>query len=512
MRADFAIAGMLAIVSTASIVAAAPGVAISAKDYRAAGNGVTDDTKAIQNAIDAVAAAGGGVVDFPAGTYLLNSNYPSSHPWFFYNLRIGSKITLRGNGGAKLLQGPGGRHSLVAGATEVRNTVLAFGPDYAAIRFQQAGANGGFHRLQATKANESSIALANPSDSAHFVAGDLVAIYAAKTGDVIPTETSQIKSVDASTGTLTLKGPLTRSFKTPSIANVTKLATTDVGVQDLIVQGAEPLAVTETYGFKAQHSQFVVDTTAGDHNVFGVNLNTLNDFQFIDDKFICVGPGFAKFELAQRNSRNGLFDGNTFEGSNIVFGEYAAHITLTNNTFRIHADPSVVAGIAIGGLDVDFRHNDMHCGNVTGGSGWGVVLADFVGPADYASYVGQIRIADNTFTCRADGNACVGVFATDTSVTGNSITATGSARGIHVEGPLLQSCRIQSNKLTMDSGDGMLVVTPASGGGHSVIADNTITGAGEHGIFLNAHGAPNAGGITVSANKITGFKTPVSIR
>lgn len=41
--------------------------------YGAAGDGTTDDTTAIQDAIDAVCAAGGGVVYFPAGAYLISA-------------------------------------------------------------------------------------------------------------------------------------------------------------------------------------------------------------------------------------------------------------------------------------------------------------------------------------------------------------------------------------------------------------------------------------------------------
>lgn len=44
--------------------------------YGALGDGVTDDCASIQAAIDAAEAAGGGVVFFPAGIYLLDSSHP----------------------------------------------------------------------------------------------------------------------------------------------------------------------------------------------------------------------------------------------------------------------------------------------------------------------------------------------------------------------------------------------------------------------------------------------------
>jgi hypothetical protein len=50
------------------------------------------------------------------------------------------------------------------------------------------------------------------------------------------------------TGVLGLKYPPARSFPTPSIANVASLVTSNIGVQDLVVEGAEPLAVTEAFG------------------------------------------------------------------------------------------------------------------------------------------------------------------------------------------------------------------------------------------------------------------------
>jgi len=46
--------------------------------YNATGDGITDDTAAIQSAINAVGAAGGGVVFFPKGVYLCNGAFDAT--------------------------------------------------------------------------------------------------------------------------------------------------------------------------------------------------------------------------------------------------------------------------------------------------------------------------------------------------------------------------------------------------------------------------------------------------
>jgi hypothetical protein len=62
---------------------------VSVKDFGAVGNGVADDTAAIQAAINAVKSFGGGTVYFPTGDYLITQTLIINSPY----------ITLRGEGG-----------------------------------------------------------------------------------------------------------------------------------------------------------------------------------------------------------------------------------------------------------------------------------------------------------------------------------------------------------------------------------------------------------------------------
>ena len=68
---------------------------VSVKDYAATGDGKTDDRLAIQTAIDAVNKAGGGVVNFPEGVYLVTA--PNKAAWT-PQIRLCSNLKLRGQG------------------------------------------------------------------------------------------------------------------------------------------------------------------------------------------------------------------------------------------------------------------------------------------------------------------------------------------------------------------------------------------------------------------------------
>lgn len=71
--------------------------------YGAVGNGVANDRVAIQAAVNAAIAAGGGTVYFPTGTYIISGGY--------ITVATASKVRLIGDGRASILKKPNGHNS-----------------------------------------------------------------------------------------------------------------------------------------------------------------------------------------------------------------------------------------------------------------------------------------------------------------------------------------------------------------------------------------------------------------
>lgn len=110
------------------------------KDYNAKGDGSTDDTLAIQSALNAAYTAGGGAVFLPPGTYSIDPNP---------GLQVKTGVTLEGAGAHSLLK-------LKAGSTHTDNLVKSEGwtnvimRDFAidGNRTAQAGAPGSYTYTQ----------------------------------------------------------------------------------------------------------------------------------------------------------------------------------------------------------------------------------------------------------------------------------------------------------------------------------------------------------------------------
>jgi hypothetical protein len=449
-------------------------------------------------------------VKIPKGNYLLNSYHPSTHPWMFYNLRVPSNVFLEAEPGAIFLQGDAGRAPLQKNAAYVENDVLVFGTiNYKHVTFQDMAYNRGFYSLEPTTAGASSVSLVRAKEAVHFSPGDYVAIYASTQGDVLPSEMTELASVDASKGVLLLTNPLARAFAHPSIANVTPLATTHVGMRNLTVEGTVPLVLTEVFDFTASHCVFIYDGAVGGGNsVTPMVANTVRNFRMEYSDFVPRGSVYAELELPQRNSQDIFFDHDLFRVKSAVMGEYGAHWKVTYNHFVLVPDPSITVGMALGGLDLEATGNEIRGVITAKGNGSGALIADMNGPLEYAEYLGGFRFRDNTVTCRADGNNCVTLRTQDPEVSGNYIKVTGSTVGIKVEGHN-QAALIKNNRISVGSSWNIILnsaITEAS-----VITGNYLSGSGTYAIYVASPTSPQGGGLRIFDNFVNGPKNEVFI-
>ena len=470
--------------------------------------GKADSRAALQRAIDTVAGRGGGTVYLPKGTYLLDTYRPSTHPWKFYNLRVPSNVTVEAEPGTILLQGPGGRAPLPAKADRVENNVIAVGTaNYQAVTFQDPARNGGFRPANPTAAGNSTLTLSNPADASGFSAGDLIVVYAATSGDAIESEPTEVRSVDRASGVLLLAHPLARSFGHAFVAKVTTLATTHVSLRNLTIQGAIPLAATEVFDLSLYGCRLLYDNAAGGSNlVTGMTVNTIRGFHMENGSIEPAEGSFAGLELPQRNSQDVLIENVAFKVASAGFGEYGAHWKLIHNQFWIQPARTTTAGIAIGGLDVDFEQNTIHGENLTAGGGSGALLTDATGPPDYLEYIGHAVYRGNTIECRADGNNCLRLTTRDPIVDHNQIAASGNAIAIKVEGAAA-NFELTNNTISCGAVPGLVLSVRDWSSG--VVKGNLIKGTGPYAILLGM-GSPAAAGKRLAAeNVVSGFAAAV---
>ncbi|MBV8846267.1 MAG: hypothetical protein JO307_25960 [Bryobacterales bacterium] len=466
--------------------------------------GQNDSAAPLQQAINQLAAQGGGTLLVPRGNYAMNTYRRSTHPCKFTNILVPSNVTLQGEPGARLRQNASGRGPVGACGT-VENSVLAVAnaTTFQTISFQR----GAFYGAHPVTANDTSVSATNPSDAKHFVVGDSIGIYGEKTGDVLPSEFTTVTRVDAAKGVIGFAVHLARAFPTAYITKVTDYAVRNVTLTNLTLEGAVPFEAQEGFNITLENCALRYDTTAGGGNlVTGFVINTVRNFRMSGGSVEPVSGGaFVGTELPQRNSADVTFEGVTFTGETFGTGEFGIHWKFSRCTFWLTSATAPQA-FALQGWDMAATGNIFHA---TGYSASGATcVSDFAGGiGSHRALFGAVRFTDNFIYCdtRGSGNPAVKSALPGTQWIGNHIEGNPGTVGAALNG---DGFMFSGNYVNVSHVSWAILAETYSGTDSGVIMNNVVNGGGSvsNGIDLPG-GGPRAGGYVITGNTFVGFTT-----
>jgi polygalacturonase len=183
---------------------------INVRDYGAKGDGVTDDSTSIKNAVNYLVSGGGGTLLFPFGTYKCNAVLGNF---------AGSNITIELNGSTL---------DFTSLSVSTATTLLQFSGSYSTGVSLSVDSAKGSKTIQ--------------TNTSGFSVGDMVRIYSNKVWDPARTSTrvgeiGYIRSVDSSTQ-MTLTIPLSDGYAVSDSAKVEKLVPVkNVNIQNGTIVG-----------------------------------------------------------------------------------------------------------------------------------------------------------------------------------------------------------------------------------------------------------------------------------
>jgi len=183
---------------------------VKAYPFNATGDGSTDDRTAIQAAIDACAAAGGGIVFFPPGTYLLSTSTTATG--IAYCLSVTSdNIKLVGAGRSSLLRNTtaSGAMFFISGSGKTSGI-----SSWASFLLPDATV----YEIDPADKDATSVTCTTPADAGNFAVGDFIYI---RTGQTIDSggsvnqpdaELGEVAAVNTGTGVITVRRPLAKDY------------------------------------------------------------------------------------------------------------------------------------------------------------------------------------------------------------------------------------------------------------------------------------------------------------
>jgi hypothetical protein len=383
----------------------------------------------------------------------------------------------------------------------------------------------GYYPLNTPTVGSNVVTLTNSFQGSLFHIGDYITIYdhQPQAGeDVIDGFQSIVKNVSG--GTITLADNMARSWPAPYIGNLSTGLSQgiahighDIGLKGVIVQGASPIQMTESFNVTLQNNQFIAETDLYDSNhqyITSMQWNSIVHYTFDSNQFISIGTKGNDWdaELTQRNSGFGSWTNNTFGVAGAAgfnswgLSEFAHNITFTGN--HVYTNPVSIqaCGFNLGAQNATISNNDFHTSGRWSGS---ALICDLLAASDFQTY-GNITYAGNSITCNAD--TCVALQALQgLKFTGNTITVSSGSNSFFAI--LLQyypsNTQIENNQINVQGGDGIYVI-PSSDNGWT-INRNTVTAVnGQTGITVGPTSSPGGPCSVQNNTSSSGFTANIS--
>ena len=210
-------------------------------------------------------------------------------------------VTLQGTtGSSKILETSSGRPTCTSLCTVTVINVGTFLVTWSKMGCPSSGACTGYHPLNTPTVGSNVVTLTNSFQGSLFHIGDYITIYDHQPqaeDDVINGFQSIITNVSGAT--ITLADNMARSSATSYIGNLSTGLTQgiahighDIGLKGVIVQGACPILMTESFNLTLQDNQFIAETDLYDstHQYIAVGQwNSIEHYTFDRNQFISIG-------------------------------------------------------------------------------------------------------------------------------------------------------------------------------------------------------------------------------
>jgi hypothetical protein len=350
-------------------------------DYGAAGDGVNDDTGAIQDAINFVNTQGGGVVVVPEGTYLVNGLelMPNVHlkgygatlvglstTSYIISLQYGDNMTIEGFtfDGSQLSLGAAGRYSIYAQNNPWDSTTYPNAILYANIKVLNNRFRGGGFVTRETNTNQT-------YHSAFMWACDVLfdGNYSENSGGDHFAFNAGYNRVTNNTVINGADGGIAFNFNARGVITGNRIINAHLGIG----AGGEDVSTFAT----SMRNQMIVEDNYIESCAYGVLFGWFDWKDASNNNY--MGP--TNFVINGNTFRNNYYDGIQYQGGPTnVGGGPICNGVISNNTFEGSGWDGTLTNSAGDGQDIRVQEcsNIVISGNIMtnnkGGTKWGIRL------------------------------------------------------------------------------------------------------------------------------------------